>query len=467
MIPMEADYAKTLCFSDATTWFCETYEPSPVAAESESSFLSGNRRAIGRRRWLICALVFFATTINYVDRTVLGLLAPMLQVKIGWNEAQYGYIVTSFQVAYALGLLVMGPLIDRVGSRIGYAIAVAIWSVSAMAHSLARSVVTFAMARFGLGFGEAGNFPSALKTVAEWFPQRERALATGIFNSGTNIGATFAPLLVPWIALHLGWQYAFLMTGAFSAIWIVCWLKIYRRPQEDAKLSAAELDYIQSDRSETAPKIPWARLLRHRQAWTFILGKFLTDPVWWFFLYWLPKFLSSEHHATLSGLALPLIAHLQRRDVGQYRRRLVAGEIHESRLDGQSRPQDDHADLRLCCRTGYLSSWHQESMGRGGGHQSGRRRTPGLVVQLADVSIRHVSLECSCVGREPWNIRWRRQWRHDRHDSRTAPKGDRQLRATVYLCRLYVFVYLVFDSASFSAAEACNAVVSATVHLYN
>ena len=149
----------------------------PIVVESESSFLRGSGRAIGRRRWLICALVFFATTINYVDRTVLGLLAPMLQVKIGWNEAQYGYIVTSFQVAYALGLLVMGPLIDRVGSRIGYAIAVAIWSVSAMAHSLARSVVTFAMARFGLGFGEAGNFPSALKTVAEWFPQRERALA--------------------------------------------------------------------------------------------------------------------------------------------------------------------------------------------------------------------------------------------------------------------------------------------------
>jgi MFS transporter, ACS family, hexuronate transporter len=280
---------------------------SLMAAESMSSSLSGNRRTIGRRRWLICALIFFATTINYMDRTVLGLLAPMLQVKIGWNEAQYGFIVTSFQMAYALGLLVMGPLIDRVGSRIGYAIAVAIWSVSAMAHSLARSVATFAMARFGLGFGEAGNFPSALKTVAEWFPQRERALATGIFNSGTNIGATFAPLLVPWIALHLGWQYAFLMTGAFSAIWIVCWLRIYRKPQEDGKLSAAELDYIQSDRPVAVSKIPWARLLRHRQAWVFIVGKFLTDPVWWFFLFWLPKFLSSEHHVTLSGLALPLI----------------------------------------------------------------------------------------------------------------------------------------------------------------
>lgn len=263
--------------------------------------------SFGHRRWLICALIFFATTINYMDRTVLGLLAPMLQTIIGWNEAQYGYIVTAFQVSYALGLLIMGPLVDRLGSRIGYAIAIAIWSISAMAHALARSVVAFAMARFGLGFGEAGNFPSALKTVAEWFPKRERALATGIFNSGTNIGATLAPLLVPWIALHLGWQYAFLMTGALSAIWIVCWLRIYRRPQEDAKLSGAELAYIQSDPADTVANIPWARLLRHRQAWVFILGKFLTDPVWWFFLFWLPKFLSSVHHVTLSGLALPLI----------------------------------------------------------------------------------------------------------------------------------------------------------------
>jgi MFS transporter, ACS family, aldohexuronate transporter len=262
---------------------------------------------IGRRRWLICALVFFATTINYMDRTVLGLLAPMLQTKIGWSEAQYGYIVTSFQIAYAAGLLVMGPLVDRLGSRLGYAIAIVIWSLSAMAHSLARTVTAFAVARFGLGFGEAGNFPSAIKTVAEWFPRKERALATGIFNSGTNIGATFAPLVVPWIALNFGWQYAFLLTGAFSAVWIVCWLTVYRKPQDDVRLSAAELDYIQSDPVESAAKIPWAGILRYRQAWSFVLGKFITDPVWWFFLFWLPKFLSSVHHVSLSGLALPLI----------------------------------------------------------------------------------------------------------------------------------------------------------------
>jgi MFS transporter, ACS family, hexuronate transporter len=276
--------------------------PKPVSPPTHSDSRTG-----GRRRWLICALIFFATTINYMDRTVLGLLAPMLQVKIGWSEQQYGYIVTAFQVAYATGLLFMGPLVDRLGSRLGYVIAIAIWSVSAMAHSLARSVVTFAMARFGLGFGEAGNFPSALKTVAEWFPKKERALATGIFNSGTNIGATLAPLTVPWIALHLGWQFAFLLTGMFSAIWIVCWLLIYRRPQDDRKLSPEELAYIQSDPVDTTAKIPWSRLLAHRQAWAFVLGKFLTDPVWWFFLFWLPKFLSSVHHVSLSGLALPLI----------------------------------------------------------------------------------------------------------------------------------------------------------------
>lgn len=278
-----------------------------AAAKMASTSQNASRASVGHRRWLICALVFFATTINYMDRTVLGLLAPVLQTTIGWNEAQYGYIVTAFQVSYALGLLVMGPLVDRLGSRVGYAIAVAIWSLSAMAHSLARSVAGFAMARFGLGFGEAGNFPSALKTVAEWFPKRERALATGIFNSGTNVGATFAPLLVPWIALHLGWQYAFLMTGLFSAIWIVCWLRIYRRPDDDTQLSAAELAYIRSDPAVAVGKIPWVRLLRHSQTWAFILGKFLTDPVWWFFLFWLPKYLSSVHHVTLSGLALPLI----------------------------------------------------------------------------------------------------------------------------------------------------------------
>jgi ACS family hexuronate transporter-like MFS transporter len=263
--------------------------------------------AIGHYRWTICALLFFATTINYVDRQVLGLLAPMLQTKIGWNELQYGYIVMAFQWAYAIGLLIMGGVIDRIGTRLGYAAAITIWSLAAMSHALVRTVLGFGVARFALGLGESGNFPAAIKTVAEWFPRKERALATGIFNSGTNIGATVAPLVVPWIAVHLGWQFAFLFTGLFSAIWVVCWLTTYRKPQDHPRVSAAELNYIQSEPVEPTVKIAWLSLLPHSQTWAFILGKFITDPVWWFFLFWLPKFFASEHNLTLTGLGLPLI----------------------------------------------------------------------------------------------------------------------------------------------------------------
>jgi ACS family hexuronate transporter-like MFS transporter len=262
---------------------------------------------IGRRRWLICALLFFATTINYADRQVLGLLAPLLQVRIGWDEKQYAYIGTAFLIAYAIGLPLMGWFIDRVGTRTGYATAIAIWSVAAMAHSLVRSALGFGIVRFALGLGESGNFPAAIKTVAEWFPKKERALATGIFNSGTNAGATIAPLTVPWIALRFGWQFAFLFTGAFSAVWILCWLTLYQKPQQDARLSPAELTYILSDPAETGAPRTWASLLVHRQTWAFLLGKFLTDPIWWFFLFWLPKFFSTVHGVSLMRLGLPLV----------------------------------------------------------------------------------------------------------------------------------------------------------------
>src|ERR1700722_20227510 len=211
---------------------------------------------MGGYRWRICALLFCATTINYMDRQVLGVLAPDLQRIIGWNEIQYGYIVTAFQAAYALGLLVMGGFIDRVGTRIGYAVAITIWSVSAMSHSLVHSALGFGVVRFALGLGESGNFPAAIKTVAEWFPKKERALATGIFNSGTNIGATIAPLAVPWIAVHWGWQFAFLFTGLFSAIWIVCWLALYRKPKDHRKLAPAEFNYIHSGPAEPDTRIP-------------------------------------------------------------------------------------------------------------------------------------------------------------------------------------------------------------------
>lgn len=262
---------------------------------------------MGRCRWGICALLFFITTLNYVDRQVLGVLAPELQRVIGWNEMEYGNIVTAFTAAYAFGLLLAGRFIDRVGTRMGYAVAIAAWSLATMGHSLVRTVLGFGLARFALGLSEAANFPAAIKAVAEWFPRKERALATGIFNSGANVGAIIAPLAAPWIAVRLGWQWAFLFMGALSAVWLAPWLIFYRRPEEHAGLSAAELAYIQSDPPEPAVNIPWSKLLPHRQTWAFVIAKFLTDPTWWFFLYWLPKFLNTQHGLTLTNLGWPLV----------------------------------------------------------------------------------------------------------------------------------------------------------------
>src|SRR5688500_7433697 len=221
---------------------------------------------VGRYRWRICALLLFATTINYIDRQVLGVLAPDLQRLLGWSEIDYGYIVTAFQAAYAIGLLCAGAVIDRVGTRIGYALAVAVWSIAAMSHSLASSVISFATARFALGLGEAGNFPAAIKTVAEWFPRRERAFATGIFNSGTNIGALLTPLIVPIITISLGWEWAFILTGAVGFVWLVLWWMSYRSPEEHPRVTQAELAYIRSDPPEPTTKMSWATILPHRQA---------------------------------------------------------------------------------------------------------------------------------------------------------------------------------------------------------
>jgi ACS family hexuronate transporter-like MFS transporter len=280
--------------------------PQPTAAAT----------SIGRYRWRICALLFFATTINYMDRQVLGVLAPKLQIIIGWNEIQYSNIVTAFQLAYAIGFVFAGGIIDRFGTRLGYAAAIALWSISAMSHSLVHTVLGFAIVRFMLGLGESGNFPSALKTVAEWFPRRERSFATGIFNSGSNVGAIVAPLTVPWIAVTLGWQWAFLFTGIFSAVWIVVWLRMYRRPSEHPRLGRAELDYIQQDAAEPTVRIPWASLLPHRQTWAFVIGKFMTDPIWWFFLFWLPKFLNTRHGLSLTELGPPLVVIYVTADLG-------------------------------------------------------------------------------------------------------------------------------------------------------
>lgn len=261
----------------------------------------------GYYRWGICGLLFFATTINYIDRQVLGILAPTLEKEIGWTELDYGYIVTAFSAAYALGLLFMGGIIDKIGTKIGYAIAIFGWSIAAMFHAAASSVMGFAAARFGLGLSEAGNFPAAIKTVAEWFPKKERAFATGIFNSGSNIGAIIAPLVVPWLTITYGWQEAFIVTGALGFFWIILWWVFYKRPEDHKKLTKAELNYIQSDPADPQEKIPWMKLLKYKQTWAFTLAKFLTDPIWWFYLYWVPKFLNQKHGITLDKIGIPLI----------------------------------------------------------------------------------------------------------------------------------------------------------------
>jgi ACS family hexuronate transporter-like MFS transporter len=273
-------------------------------------------RTIHGFRWTICALLFFATTINYIDRQIFSLLAPDLQREIGWNEIEYGYIVTAFQAAYAAGLFISGRLMDRFGTRRGFSTIISVWSLAAMAHALANSAFGFGAARFALGLGESGNFPASIKTVAEWFPKTERALATGIFNAGANIGAVVAPAIVPFIAIHYGWRFAFIFTGALGFAWLVLWLLLYQRPETHPRLSTKELGYIQSDPPESSEKIAWAKLIPLRQTWAFAIGKFLTDPVWWFYLFWLPKFLNTTYGLTLDKIGPPLIIVYLAADIG-------------------------------------------------------------------------------------------------------------------------------------------------------
>ena len=261
----------------------------------------------GRTRWLICGLLFIAATVNYMDRQVIGLLKPTLQAQFGWTEVGYSDIVLGFQLAYGASLLFIGKLIDRLGTRIGFTLAVLFWSIAAMAHAAASSVFQFAAARFCLGVGESGSFPASIKSIAEWFPKKERALATGLFNSGSNIGAIVTPLIVPWLTIRFGWRMAFIGTGALGALWIIAWLALYRRPEESNLISARELAYIRSDPESAAPApVPWPVMLRSRQAWAVALGKFFTDPIWWVYLFWMPDFLHRNLNLDLSGMALPL-----------------------------------------------------------------------------------------------------------------------------------------------------------------
>jgi ACS family hexuronate transporter-like MFS transporter len=272
--------------------------------------MSHNEPPIGNYRWTICALVFFATTINYLDRQVISLLKPILEKEFNWSESDYAGVVIAFQIAYAIGLLGFGRIIDRIGTKLGYALSLIVWSVAAIGHALARTTFGFGVARAVLGVSEAGNFPAAIKAVAEWFPKKERALATGIFNSGSNVGAILAPLTVPWIALTWGWQEAFIITGAIGFIWLIFWFIFYDIPSRQKRLSKAEYTYIHSDSEEPETQdksgVSWLKLLGFRQTWAFVVGKFLTDPIWWFLLFWLPSFLKNEYGMTGTQVSLPL-----------------------------------------------------------------------------------------------------------------------------------------------------------------
>jgi ACS family hexuronate transporter-like MFS transporter len=268
-------------------------------------------------RWSICGLLFFATTVNYVDRQVLGILKPVLEKELGWKNSDYGWVIFTFQLAYALMMPLAGRAIDWLGTRAGYAIAVTVWSLASMSHSLASTPFQFAMARFGLGIGESANFPAAVKTVADWFPKSERAFATGIFNSGSNIGAVVAPLLVPFVAAHFGWRSSFLFTGGLDLVWLVLWLSFYRKPSEHKLLTQEERQLIEADHTdEPKVKLPYSELLTKRAAWAFLFGKFMTDPVWWFYLFWVPGFLHDKYGLDLTHLGPPLIVIYVVADIG-------------------------------------------------------------------------------------------------------------------------------------------------------
>jgi MFS transporter, ACS family, hexuronate transporter len=262
---------------------------------------------VGRFRWVICTVLLLGLMKNYMDRQVIGVLKTTLQQDLGWNEIDYGNLVFAFQGAYALGMIVVGRFIDRVGTRLGYAVAAAFWSLASIAHGMVHSLNGFLAARFALGLGESAVFPASMKAVAEWFPTKERALATGIFNAGSNLGAIATPLIIPWIAVHWGWRPAFFLLGGVGFAWLALWLWIYRRPQEHPSCSPAELEYICSDPVAPIVRISWFQLLAHRQTWAFVVAKFITDPVWWFYLFWVPDFFQREHGLALLNIGLPIL----------------------------------------------------------------------------------------------------------------------------------------------------------------
>ena len=303
-----------------------------ASISNDQSVAATGGLSVGRMRWGICALLFFATTINYIDRQMLSVLKPTLEAQYGWSESDYANIVFSFQLAYAIGYVVFGRLIDKLGARFGYSLAATIWGLAAMAHAAATSAWDFMIVRFALGLGESGNFPAGIKAVAEWFPKKERALAIGIFNAGTNIGAIVTPIIAPFLVMWFGWRVAFLATGLLIVVWLALWWTFYRSPREKKNLQPSELAYIESDPADEPGQVRWLPLLRHRQTWAFALGKFMTDPIWFLFLFWLPDFFAKEHGLDLKTFGPPLVAIYLISDVGS-----IAGGWLSSKLIARGR----------------------------------------------------------------------------------------------------------------------------------
>ncbi|WP_394832206.1 MFS transporter [Pendulispora rubella] len=285
----------------------ETTVDSAAPATTKSSF---------RYRYVIVSLLFAAMVVNYVDRQMIGVLKPTLSKELGWRETDYADIVFWFQASYAVSYLFFGRVMDRIGARFGFAIAYAIWQLAHIAHAGASSIASFTAARMALGVGEGGGFPAGIKAVTEWFPKKGRALATGLFNAGTNIGAILTPLIVPFITLTWGWPACFVVTGVVALLWLPVWLLVYRRPQEHPRVTREELAYIQQDPPDPVEKIGWLRLLRVKETWAFALGKFLIDPIWWMFLFWLPDFLNKRHGLNLKTFGPPLVVIYLMSDVG-------------------------------------------------------------------------------------------------------------------------------------------------------
>jgi MFS transporter, ACS family, hexuronate transporter len=313
------------------TRMAESTEADVSISRSPTTSAHANPESGGNYRWVICALLFFAATINYMDRQIIGLLKPVLANEFHWSEDDYGNIISCFQLAYAIGLFGIGGIIDRIGVKRGFSLAVIFWSIAAAAHGFARSVTGFCVARFGLGLAESGNFPASIKSVGDWFPRKERALATGLFNSGTNVGALITPLLVPWLHQHWGWQAAFFVTGALGLIWVVLWWLIYEHPQRHARVTRAEMAWIASDPPDPPQPCSWAKLLGYRQTWAFALGKLLTDPFWWFYLFWVPSFLNDQFGVKVNPkeMGLPMFTIYALASIGS-----VGGGWISSRLIG-------------------------------------------------------------------------------------------------------------------------------------